>query len=164
MHATSICTKDREHYFGDISNGIMQLSHVGVLADVFWYEIKNHAKNIIPADFVVMPNHVHGILILENANTVVETLHATSLQKTPKSPENKFMSDISPKPGSISTIIRSYKSAVTKHAHRLGYNFSWQSRFHDHIIRNEKSFYQILEYVKTNPQNWENDKFFGKDQ
>jgi len=140
----------------------MQLSHVGVLADVFWHEIKNHAQNITPSDYVVMPNHVHGILISENANTPVETLHATSLQKPHQSHKNKFMAGISPKPGSISTIIRSYKSALTKHAHRLGFIFAWQPRFHDHIIRNEQSFYQISEYVKHNPQIWEKDKFYAE--
>ena len=143
----------------------MQLSHIGILADVFWYEIKNHAKNIELGEFVVMPNHVHGILILNSVETLhVETLHATSLHETQpqSSPKNKSMSDISPKSGSVSTIIRSYKSAVTKHAHRLGYKFIWQSRFHDHIIRNQKSFNEITEYVKTNPQKWKNDKFYAK--
>jgi len=80
------------------------------------------------------------------------------------STKDKFMSGISPKPDSISTIIRSYKSAVTKHARRLGYEFMWQTRFHDHIIRNEESFQQISEYIKNNPQNWKNDKFYTVDQ
>ena len=60
----TICTKNREHFFGEIVSGKMHLSNIGVLADIFWYEIKNHAKNIKLDAFVVMPNHIHAILTL----------------------------------------------------------------------------------------------------
>lgn len=163
----TICTQNREHYFGNIINGEMQLSGVGILADVFWYEIKNHAKNVELGEYIIMPNHVHGILIL-NGN--VETLHATSLQtkqtkqtqqQTPSSPpKNETMANISPKSGSASTIIRSYKSAVSKHAHRLGFAMEWQERFHDHIIRDIDEYLRISEYIKNNPRNWDSDKFY----
>ncbi len=81
----TICTQNREHYFGKIEKGKMILSNVGVIADILWYEIKNHAKNVELGEFVVMPNHIHGILILNNDNvnvqtSHVETLHATSLR------------------------------------------------------------------------------------
>jgi REP element-mobilizing transposase RayT len=93
----TICTKNREHYFGKIEDGKMVLSNAGVLANVFWQEIKNHAKNIKLGEFVVMPNHIHGILILteyyrdgnngNDGNNVnnrlnVETRHALSLHST----------------------------------------------------------------------------------
>ncbi len=65
----TICTHDREHYFGEVVNGKMQLSQVGVIADILWYEIKNRAKNVELGEFVVMPNHIHGILILNDADT-----------------------------------------------------------------------------------------------
>jgi hypothetical protein len=61
----TICTKNREPYFGSIKNGKMQVSSVGAIAYVLWFEITNHAKNIELGEFVVMPNHVHGILILD---------------------------------------------------------------------------------------------------
>ena len=64
----TICTKNRACYFGEILENKMQLSHIGVLAYVFWNEIKNHAENIILGEFVVMPNHIHGILILEKSD------------------------------------------------------------------------------------------------
>ena len=73
--------------------------------------------------------------------------------------KNEKMSKISPKPGSISTIIRSYKSVVTKHSKQFDSNFAWQSRFHDHIIRNNRSFYFIQKYITQNPLKWENDRF-----
>jgi len=70
------------------------------------------------------------------------------------------MANISPKTGSVSSIIRSYKSAVTRHAHRLGFAFDWQTWFHDHIIRNEESFQKISNYIINNPANWQEDTFF----
>ena len=173
----TICTHNREHYFGEIKNGQLQLSHIGVIADIMWYQIPHHSKNVELGAFVVMPNHVHGILILTDTNDTVETLHvetlhatslhatslhATSLPSTKPSTEqkNEQMAMISPKSNSISTIVRSYKSAVTKHAHRLGFDFQWQSRFHDHIIRNEESFQKITNYIISNPANWQDDKFY----
>ncbi len=168
----TICTANREHYFGKIDDGIMTLSPVGVIANILWYEIKNHSKNVELGEFVVMPNHIHGIIVLndnDNTDNNVETLHATSKQiieqnKTLRATslqqnENQY-SEISPKSNSISTIIRSYKSAVTKHTKRLQYNFAWQTRFHDHIIRNNNSFNRISEYITNNPANWEQDKFY----
>ncbi len=65
------------------------------------------------------------------------------------------MSKLSPKPSSLSTIIRSYKSAVTRYAHTNGYlNFKWQSRFYDHIVKNEKELNAIHRYIRNNPINW----------
>ena len=173
----TICTQKREHYFGEVKHGKMVLSNIGVIANIFWYEIKNHTQNIELGEFVIMPNHVHGILILKNVNNsnkngkmettnsnpvvvetlaVVETLHATSLPN-----KNSFqMAKISPKSNSISTIIRSYKSAVTKHAHRLAYDFAWQSSFWDNIIHEPQSFQNISKYILNNPLNWKDDKFY----
>jgi putative transposase len=188
----TICTQNRTHCFGEIVNQQMQLSHTGVLADILWYQLPYHAKNVELGAFVVMPNHIHGILILKNDNTqknhsigpIVETLHATSLpletlksletsetskmSRTTESCENptdknEKMSEISPKSNSISTIIRSYKSAVTKNAHRLGIEFQWQARFHDHIIRNDAEYQRINDYIENNPLNWDKDKFFKKE-
>ena len=171
----TICTKNRERYFGEIKNGKMQLSNVDVIANLLWSEIVSHTINAQLGEIVVTTNHVHGVLILDNYRSVggdvvvVETLHATSLQRERQPPIhnesnnliNQKMSGISPKPNSISTIIRSYKSAVTKHANRLKLNFEWQPRFYDHIIRNDDSFRRISNYIKNNPTKWEEDIFFG---
>ncbi len=176
----TICSRNRESCFGEIADGKMKLSGIGIIADILWYEIKTHAKNVDLGAFVVMPNHIHGILILNgnnypannnvdiesvNDDINVETLHATSLQPnqtlpTKSSLKNEFMSDISPKSESVSTIIRSYKSAVSKHAHRLGLVFAWQERFYDNIIRDEKSLLTISKYIENNPANWIDDRFF----
>ena len=162
----TICTKNKEEYFGKIENGNMILSPLGAIADILWYEIKNHAKNIKLDAFVIMPNHIHGILILSGNNTnTVETRHALSpnhdnhtiSQKTIG--QQRFQNQGK---NSISSIVGGYKSAVTKHAHRLNFNFAWQSRFYENIIQNEDRYRQIVNYVHQNPLKWEDDKFFNQ--
>jgi len=154
----TICTGDRKHFFGNVVNGEIKLSHVGIIADILWHEIKNHAKNIELGEYVVMPNHVHGILVLNGNAVSVETTHALSLPSIHQTPaQSRFQNQGK---NTLSSIIGSYKSAVTRHAHRLGYEFEWQARFHDHIIRNEGEYQRIAEYIKANPAKWNEDKFY----
>ncbi|HBQ61125.1 MAG TPA: transposase [Balneolaceae bacterium] len=151
----TICTMDRRHYFGEIRNGMMGLTEQGCAAWYFWNEIPNHFDNVKLDEFVVMPDHVHGIIQIipdENGNHSVGTLYATSLQKTDS--KNR-MAEISPKPKSLSAVVRSYKSAVTRWCNRKNYKFEWQPRFYDHIIRNQKSLDSIRQYINMNPHNWD---------
>lgn len=155
----TICTQDKQPFFGEIKNAKMNLSPAGVLADIFWYEIPKHAKGVTLDAFVVMPNHVHGIIILENDEVPPPVLPKLEEDDTPKSPdEQRFQR---PGKNSISTIIGGYKSVVTKHVNRLALidNWKWQTRFHDHIIRNEERFNLIQNYILTNIKNWNNDRF-----
>jgi REP element-mobilizing transposase RayT len=176
----TICTQDKEQYFGNIKHGRMQISPTGTIAHVLWHEMKNHAKNIELGEFVVMPNHVHGILILKGniredggdkdgdhsdrhdgrdvgrdvACNVPTNVPTTNTLK------NERMAAISPKSNTVSSIIRSYKSAVTKYCRRLELPMAWQPRFHDHIIRNDESFKHISAYIRNNPANWKEDTFY----
>lgn len=158
----------------------MKLSQIGVIADVLWYEIKNHWKNVKLGEFVIMPNHIHGIIILEgnkrpgtmdddkNSVDVGERhalpLHPSTDQSRKKTAESE--KTIGQKryqnqgKNTISSIVGSYKSAVTKHANRLNLKFEWQSLFYDHIIRDRESFQKISKYIQMNPENWKEDKFF----
>ena len=162
FYFVTICTKDRKHYFGEIKDGIMGLSVQGCAAWYFWNQIPNHFKNVRLDEFVVMPNHVHGIIqIIPDKNGIsiikhnsVGMLHATSLQNDGRG--NK-MSEISPRSGSLSAIIRSYKSAYTRWCNQKNYESGWQARFYDHIIRNQESLNRIREYIHYNPLNWEQD-------
>ncbi len=154
----TICTQYREHFFGEIIGGKMKLSNIGVIADILWYEIKNHAKNIELGAFVVMPNHIHGILILDN--NYISDDDSVGDDSVPIG--RKRFQNIGK--NSVSSIIGGYKSAVTKHAHRLGYDFDWQSRFYDHIIRDKKSYNKISNYIINNPAKWDNDNFYKNDK
>jgi REP element-mobilizing transposase RayT len=155
----TICTAGREHYFGEIADGKMTLSNIGAIADVLWHEIKNHAKNVELGEFCVMPNHIHGILILTENITTEQTPPPLPLPQISQS-KNQQMAAISPKTHTVSAIIRSYKSAVSNHVHRLGYDFVWQERFHDHIIREDAEDKRIANYIVNNPANWNEDKFY----
>lgn len=197
----TICTKNREHFFGEIKNKKMILSPLGAIADVLWHGIPHHSKFAELGDFVVMPNHIHGILIIdkprnwdnesiENDGIVggdgtVDTGHAVAdpghavdpgraldLPSQPQqSPTNHPQPSSKPKltpgqkrfqnigKGTVSSIIGSYKSAVTNHANRLGLPHQWQTLFHDHIIRNDQEYQRISNYIVNNPDNWGNDKF-----
>lgn len=169
----TICTANRLNYFGDVvqiseSGGIMQLTETGKLAQKFWMEIPDHFNFVKLGNFVIMPNHVHGILIIDKPDTtksfepMVETLqcNVSTIGSTPDTQKNEQMAKISPKPGSISTIIRSYKSVVSKFAGPIDPDFAWQSRFHDHIIRDSMEYERIQNYITNNPKNWNEDKFY----
>jgi len=139
----TICTRKFDPIFGDVTQGRVELSEVGKIAKKFWIEIPSHFPNVGLDEFVIMPNHVHGIVLIKSQH--VETQHAASLQK--------------PKPGSLSTIIRSYKSALTRWSRRNGHpTFVWQPRFYDHIIRTDKSLHEIREYMRDNPIKWNLDQ------
>ena len=117
-----------------------------------------------------MPNHLHGILILEGNNSELENeiINGGTVgkdiplpyDKNDKTPDQTRFQNIGK--NSISSILGSYKSAVTKHINRLGFDSAWQVRFHDHVIRNEKEFITIQNYILTNIENWENDCFFNE--
>ncbi|MDR8390529.1 hypothetical protein NC796_05210 [Aliifodinibius sp. S!AR15-10] len=162
LYFITICTKDRAHHFGESQDSIMGLSVPGCMAWHFWRQIPDHQPQVVLDEFVVMPNHLHGIVGIESQETdsqdkPVGTLHATPVQN--KDDVQEVMSNISPKAGSLSTIIRSYKSAVTRWCNRNGHEyFAWQSRFYDHIIRNEKALYRIRKYIFDNPLRWQKDR------
>jgi REP element-mobilizing transposase RayT len=157
----TICTQNREHFFGNIKNGNMQLSEIGKLAQQFWYEIPNHFPMVELGNFVVMPNHVHGILIIDKTNDepFVETRHClvSNIETNSIFGSSRFQNQGK---NTISSIVGSYKSIVTKMSRQINPNFGWQSRFHDHIIRNSKSFDNIQNYIEQNPLNWKEDGFY----
>ncbi len=147
----TICTAGRTHYFGEICDRKMNLSTIGALADVFWHEIKNHAKNVKLGPFVVMPNHIHGIIMIDGNYIPEDDNKITGSKRFQNIGKN-----------SLSSIIGSYKSAVTKHARRLGYQFEWQTRFYEHIIRDEQSFIRISDYIEQNVSKWSEDRFYDQ--
>jgi len=154
----TICTRDRECWFGEIVGGKMQLSVIGEMARQCWQEIPNHFDNTDLDEFVLMPNHVHGIILIIRDVDGRDVACNVSTDSDSDS-KNMAMSIISPKPGSLATIIRSYKSAVTRWCGKNNCpQFAWQPRFYDHIIRNEKSLIAIRQYIYNNPAKWEIDR------
>jgi len=214
----TICTQNRHHFFGTIQNQEMQLSEIGKLAVQFWMEIPNHFPFIELGNFVVMPNHVHGILIINHSvetrfiasnenNNETRFIASNKNNNEPRfiasnknnneprfiasnenNNETRFIApndinnnnnnetrliaslqgDVGGFSGNknpmindnISKIIRWYKGRCSFECRKINPNFGWQTRFHDHIIRNAKSFDTIQNYIFENPLNWKNDKFY----
>ena len=183
LYFITICTDGMTHYFGNIvetlyasfDEGVdlmqatprqeMKLSEIGIIANKCWFDIPMHSKNVVLHEFVVMPNHVHGIIeIIVNNDDVGDTQRrddACNVSTTHvDSPKSSQMKKILPKSGSLGRIVGGYKSAVSKIAHRNRFEFQWQTRYYDHIIRNTDDYSRIRNYIKNNLENWEKDKFY----
>lgn len=144
----TICTKNREHLFGEIVDGVMRPSEVGEIVKRCWVDLPIHCPNIQLDEFVVMPNHVHGIIrildVVDNCRVVRSN-----------DPTMDIHSRISPKRGSLAVIIRTFKAAVTTLCRRNGRSdFAWQRGYYEHIIRNNASLAKIQAFLITNPQRW----------
>lgn len=158
MYFITICTEGKNDYFGEIRNEKIVLNEMGAMADKFWQEIPTHFPFAEIDVYQIMPNHLHGIIVIDwELSGGKNTLKPKNITTTYNGQYQKF-SDISPKFGSLSTIIRSYKSVVTKNSKLITNGFVWQSRFHDHIIRNEHELFRIREYIVNNPAKWESDQ------
>ena len=152
----TICTHQQECIFGNIRNGEMVLSPIGKIAQKYWLEIPDHFKHVELDEFVVMPNHIHGIIIINDNRRGVRS-NAPTEPNNNINPENYF-SQISPQSGTLGVIIRAYKSSVTRWCRKNNYDQSiWQRNYYEHIIRNDKELYEIRKYIINNPMKWELD-------
>jgi len=158
-----ICTRDHQRCFGDVIDGKMQLSPIGQIVAEEWQKTEQIRSNVQIDAWVIMPNHLHGIVIIHKPvetlqpDTLIETLHPDTLVETFR--RNVFTDKSRLKPNSLGSIIGQFKSVCTKRIWAAGFpNFGWQTRFHDRIIRDEESASQIREYIINNPARWESDK------
>jgi REP element-mobilizing transposase RayT len=149
----TICTFKRECLFGEVVNGEMQLTDAGFIAVECWQGIPDHFSHVELDEFVAMPNHVHGIIVLDDSmkahvGALVGAQHAAPL------PSNVI-------PGSLSAIIRSFKSAATKRINEIRKNSCspvWQRNYYEHVIRNKDDLARIRRYLAENPSKWELDE------
>lgn len=188
LYFITICCHNRQCFFGHIENGKMFLNEIGKIANECWLGIPQHYPNAVLHEHIVMPNHFHGIIeltdmvwtrhgvsITDNAMDTAGTRHGVSQQDNTintvgtshgMSQPSKYKKTVNqfgkPIRGSVSVIINQYKSSVKRWCNKNGGEyFEWQSRFHDHIIRNEKSYQTISQYIINNPAKWNGDKFFS---
>ncbi|HEV2524451.1 MAG TPA: transposase, partial [Gammaproteobacteria bacterium] len=128
----TICVQNREPFLGKILNKKMFLSDAGKIVHDLWHKIPLFSPNMTLDEFIVMPDHIHGILVTNGTNAEINTR-------------------------TINTVMGSYKSVCTKQINAMQdrFYFKWQRGFYDHIIRNECSLNQIREYIRLNPEKWE---------
>lgn len=150
MYFITICTKNRFRFFGTIREEKMQHTEIGKIVENEWMKSPGLRPdmNLLLGEFVVMPDHFHAIIIIGGEDAMHRIF--TSVVNTKSARKNKF----GPQSKNLASIIRGFKSSVTIQARKINPNFAWQPRFHDHIIRNEKSFHRIQNYIKNNPTNW----------
>jgi REP element-mobilizing transposase RayT len=159
LYCITIATKNRRPLFGNLHDAVMQWSAAGAVADLLWRQLPRWTAGVTLGDFVVMPNHLHGIICVDHPPSAVE-LHATQLRGF--YPKNEEKSHISPSAGSVSSIIRSYKSAVTKQLHQMHLEFEWQRSFHNYPIHTAQDYQRVLQHLQHNRQNWKNDKLYPR--
>lgn len=165
LYFITICCQDRIHLFGEIIEGKMQLNDFVVE----WLKTPDIRKNISLGNFIIMPNHMHGIISI-NTKASIETKRNASKFNSPTQ--------------TIDAIIRGYKGATTKRINNLirqikedshstgelqfaprlinsfpGEGSIWQRNYWEHIIRDDQSFDRISEYIANNPKNWKADQF-----
>ncbi|MFA6255164.1 MAG: transposase [Patescibacteria group bacterium] len=176
----TICAKDRICYFGDVINCKAHLNRIGYVAKRFFKVIPKYYKHIKIDSFIVMPNHIHAILkikkqvpgncadgFLDDINNRVETHNCASLQRDNNCCQNiqmrncpavQYENKFGPQSKNISAAVRAFKSSVKKYGNSNNIEFGWQSRFYDHIIRNEESLNNIRQYIIENPKKWWRDR------
>ena len=160
----TICVKNCQHIFGKILNGKMKYSEIGKIARDYWRQIPDHFSFVMLGEWIIMPNHLHGIIIINNP---VETPNSGVSSANDFNASLSFSKSLieTPELGvstrkNLGIIVNQYKRACTIQYRKINANFTWQPRFHDRIIRDENEFNGISEYIIFNPQNWENDEYF----
>ena len=173
LHFITICTHEMICFFGDIKNGEMILNDAGKIAQDFFLQIPKQFYFIELDEFVIMPNHVHGILNINKpetksqtttSNTTIETPVETRFIACPPEPKHKGGITGNHNPmlnETIGKVIRWYKGRCAFGIRKsISRDFSWQTRFHDHLIRDDKEYQKIANYIVENPSNWQKDKFY----
>ena len=140
----TICTHDKVCMFGRVVDGDMHLNELGEIANAVWHEIPVHYPMVKPDAWVVMPNHVHGIIRVGVAHARPEMQARPAIRARGK-------------PASLGRIVGSYKSEVTKRIHRRGHLRGqpvWQRNYYDHLVRDEDDLAHARHYIKQNPARW----------
>lgn len=140
----TICVHDRQLLFGQIVNGVVQLSPLGAVAQRCLTDVFGHHAHVRLDVFVVMPNHVHILLWIVQPG----------VQQPAPGPQRAFAVPIA---GSLSTLVGTYKAEVSRQAKRAGLAPAgplWQRNFWDRIVRDDHELHNVRNYIQTNPQRW----------
>ena len=163
LYFVTICTRDKYPWFGQVLDGNLRLSAVGELALQCWRQLPAQFGHVALDAHVVMPDHIHAILALGTVSA--REIHPPSARNSSgEAVGTPTMSSISPLPGSLPVVIRSYKGGVTRRArNELQLGFAWQPRYYDHIIRDGAELDRIRAYIADNPRNWQRDHALDHD-
>lgn len=177
----TLCTWNRTCLFGDVVEGIMQLSTAGMVAERLWRTVPDHFSSVMLDAFVVMPNHVHGILMLGESKSEERqedrATHADGAVQDRARQEDRLLRENrathasplregaggrprGPARRSLGAIVGSYKAATSRLIHAAAGSPGmplWQRNYHDHIIRDEADLERVRRYIEANPARWAED-------
>ncbi len=140
----TICTRNRECLFGSVVNGVMVLNDAGRTAESYWRETPEHYPDVMADVYVVMPNHVHGILVIKNG---VGANNYSPLRNRPCGTSR-----------TVGAIVRGYKIGVTKWMREnTDMHDVWQRNYYERVIRDEGELNRVRQYIADNPLKWDID-------
>ncbi len=138
----TICTRERELWLGETIEHEVMLSASGRIATTTWSSLPDRFVEIALDAFVIMPNHVHGILVIKGSEFIAPATTSSDSSRTPN----------------LGEIVRTFKAASTSLIRGAGdTGFAWQSNYYEHIIRNEAEMLRIRAYIQADPSNWKED-------
>jgi putative transposase len=147
VYFVTLCTQEKLCLFGQISDSTMRLNQYGIIADSVWQEIPLHYPDINNSIFIVMPNHIHGLISFQ------EFKRAGFV--------NRWGKPAPTRPFTLSEIVRAFKTYSSRRINQLrntpGVHI-WQRGYYEHIIQSEQEYHQIGEYILFNPAKWESDR------
>jgi len=161
----TICTHDKQPILGKVINYKTNLSPIGKIVEECWRDIPEHFPNVKLDEWVVMPNHLHGIVVIKYPKDFDPDRKGTACC-APTSLAADYENFGKPVAGSLATIIRSLKSAVTKRVNEASTNRDspvWQRNYYEHVIRTEESLNKIRNYIWENPIHWWSDEYNVED-
>lgn len=141
LYFITICTEDKRCLFGSVVNGKMQLNRYGKIVDDEWLNTINIRKgDVVLHEYVVMPNHVHAIVEITRRGVSHTPTSSTLASHTPMKSPSK----------TLGAIVRGFKGSVSK---RIGKSI-WQRNYYETIIRDDKAYANISNYIRNNPMKW----------
>ena len=179
IYFVTICSKDKQHIFGKIKDSIMILSDIGKIVERCILDISNHHTNVELWNHVIMPNHIHMVINVGTQPAPVGTRYIASEQPMQTAGQNMGCLR-APRHGepcedfhhncSSAVVVGTFKAAVTRllrtrciaslQQRQQQIQTVWQPRYHEHIIRNQRAFENIMNYVDTNIEKWSHDCFY----
>ncbi|MDR1680012.1 MAG: transposase [Prevotellaceae bacterium] len=168
LYFITICVKNGEWLFGEVVDGKMVLNECGEIAEMLWNELPKQFANVLTNEFVVMPNHIHGIIeILDTQSDVRRgagrgAINRAPTTATPTNINGGFAHEKNPMfYENLPRIVRWLKGRITFECRKTNVCFAWQRNYYENIIRDRIAHENIIEYIQYNPIRWEFDRFYN---
>ena len=160
LYFVTICVHEQRPLFGKIVDGKMQLNFCGKIANKYWTSITSHFTNTVLHEFVIMPNHMHGII--EITATAAELFNRNAKNQDTVITSCGFAGKTNPmSSANLARIVRWYKGRTTFECRKKQFVFAWQRNYYEHIVRNDDDYLRIVEYITDNPAIWDEDRFYN---